>query len=505
MSDLNKNFSDKSNQVFIYKPKKASDKRRFGDSVVTGASSYTFPKPAPTIGVSSEIIMEKSDDANYTQGTAYDEVARKDTITFTGYFIPPLDSEGKVTINPGPATTQWIFQQHTELREAILQKFLTIELNDKSGALLDTFEDCNVVSIDFPADVNAQFGEYTLVFESYNTDNMDNDHIEYTYEFSVSEDSSMGYFSEDKKEVKTDAHLTGTESITVTALDLEDAKTFIEAKRKFDSSEVIYLAQGYNILDITGNGSVDEYKPTNITYNTSVNPTDGTVSYNSTFILVPQTDFSKDVLGTLNYTMNYDAVEDAYSGTITGSVMGITEGFKVTENESSNKAIECYDIIEAEKASKLKQLYPNLSQVTNEPVSTSVTRNYGASTIDFTLEFNDDGPDNFQVPNVSSEQITVSFNPQRDVFNQVPVIGRVAGPLLQTGNGKTERTKEFTLEVVYKPGFGDASGPGTEDIENGYKPTGTSQIYETAASTSWSVNERRFTRSKSWIYEYPSS
>ena len=90
MSDLNKNFSDKSNQVFIYKPKKASDKRRFGDSVVTGASSYTFPKPAPTIGVSSEIIMEKSDDANYTQGTAYDEVARKDTITFTGYFIPHL-------------------------------------------------------------------------------------------------------------------------------------------------------------------------------------------------------------------------------------------------------------------------------------------------------------------------------------------------------------------------------------------------------------------------------
>jgi len=185
--------------------------------------------------------------------------------------------------------------------------------------------------------------------------------------------------------------------------------------------------------------------------------------------------------------------------------MGITEGFKVTENESSNKAIECYNIIEAEKATKLKELYPDLSEVTNEPVSTSVTRNYGASTIDFTLEFNDNGPDNFQVPNVSSEQITVSFNPQRDVFNQVPVIGREAGPLLQTGNGKTERTKEFTLEVVYKPGFGDASGPGTEDIENGYKPTGTSQIYETAASTSWSVNERRFTRSKSWIYEYPSS
>ena len=84
----------------------------------------------------------------------------------------------------------------------------------------------------------------------------------------------------------------------------------------------------------------------------------------------------------------------------------------------------------------------------------------------------------------------------------MPVIGREAGPLLQDGNGKTEQTKELTIEVTYLPGFGDESGPGTQAVEDSYKPTGTRQIYETAASTSWSPSERRFTRSISWIYEY---
>ena len=100
------------------------------------------------------------------------------------------------------------------------------------------------------------------------------------------------------------------------------------------------------------------------------------------------------------------------------------------------------------------------------------------------------------------EQITVSYNPQRTAFASVPVIGREAGPILQDAGGKTERTKQFSIEVQYLPGFGNESGPGTQAIEDANKPTGTRVIFETEASTSWNSSERRFTRSKSWVYEY---
>lgn len=506
MSDLNKKFEESSNQVFIYKPKKASDKRRFGDSVVQGVSNYTFPKPAPTIGISSEIIMDKSDNSNYTQGTASDEVARKDTITFTGYFIPPMtvDANGcKIpSIAPGPATTQWIFSQQRALRAAVLQKFVTIEVNDKNGAMLDSFANCNVTSIDFPEGNNAQYGEYTLTFESFNTDNMGDNHIEYSYEFSVSEDSSMGYFHSSMLYPVTMAHLTGTESITVSALDVLDAKRFIEAKRKFHGGSIVYLTSGFNTLDLEENGN--EYKPANITYNTTVNPTDGSVTYSSTFILVPQFgSYSDQVMGTLSYTMDVQTEDDVLSGTVAGNITGIRIGFSTTASENSDRAIDCYNALYAENPARLRGVFPALATVDDRPFTESVTRNMGQSTVDFTLEFTELGPeDNFQVPNVSAENVSITYNPQRRLFAQIPVIGREAGPILQDGNSTTERTKEFTIEVTYLPGFGDESGPGTQDIEDQHRPTGTSILFETAASTTWNSYERTFTRSKTWVYEY---
>ena len=101
---------------------------------------------------------------------------------------------------------------------------------------------------------------------------------------------------------------------------------------------------------------------------------------------------------------------------------------------------------------------------------------------------------------VSFENISITNNPQRRIFATVPVIGRTTGPVLQDTYGKTEKSREFQIEVKYLPGFGNASGPGTQSIENNYKPNGNI-IFEAAASTQWDSAERRFIRSKTWVYE----
>jgi len=499
---MSNQVSHSSNKIYIYKPGAAS-KKRFGDSVVDGVTSYTFPKPAPTVGVSSQVIFDRSNDDDYDQGTKHDEIARKDTITFTGFFIPPI-VDGKPSPPPGPETTAWIFQQHTALRAAVLQKFVTVEINDAAGVLLTSFENCNVISIDFPEGNNAQVGEYTLVFESYHTDKMDNDHIEYTYDFSVSDDTSMGYFNTAETKVITTATLSGTESITVNALDVLDANAFIRAKRKFAGTTSIYLQTGYNILDLKdggGEGDTTEYQAANISFSTTTNPTDGTVTYASSFMLIPTVGYSKKVVGTISYNLEDDQQEDAATGSVTGNIIGIEVGFQTAKTQYISHAVTAYNSIKGDAVDKLKEFFPTeMADIEDQPVSTSVTRNFGSSSVDFTLNYSEDNSTNFEVPNVSFENISITNNPQRRIFATVPVIGRTTGPVLQDTYGKTEKSREFQIEVKYLPGFGNASGPGTESIESQYKPNGNI-IFEAAASTQWDSAERRFIRSKTWVYE----
>lgn len=499
---MSNQVNNSSNKIYIYKPGLAS-KKRFGDSVVDGATSYTFPNPAPTVGVSSQVIFDRSDVADYDQGTKHNEIARKDTITFTGFFIPPI-TNGQPSPPPGPETTAWIFKQHKDLREAVLQKFVTVEINDADGVLLTSFENCNVISIDFPEGNNAQVGEYTLVFESYHTDKMDNDHIEYTYDFNVSEDTSMGYFNTAETEVITTSMLSGTESITVNALDVLDANAFIRAKRKFANTTKIYLQTGFNILDLKdggGGSATTEYQAANINFSTTTNPTDGTVTYASSFMLIPTSGYSKKVVGTVSYNLEDDKQEDSPTGSVTGNIIGINVGFQTAKSQYISHAVDAFDAIKDAAGGKLKSFFTELSQIDpDDPASISVTRNYGSSSVDFTLNYSEDNTTTFEVSNVSFENISITNNPQRRIFATVPVIGRMTGPILQDTYGKTEKSREFQIEVKYLPGFGNASGPGTQDIENQWIPSGKI-IFEAAASTQWDSAERRFIRSKTWVYE----
>jgi len=473
----------KSQQVFLYKPGEASKQKGFGDSV---AGAYVFPAPAPLVSISSQIISERSRGL-HPQGTSDNEVARKDTITLHGYFIE------RETL-PGEEQAQYIFGQIEQMQDAIKKKDVTLEVNTGDGALIQSWEKANLVSIDIPEGKFVNYGEYTIVFEAFDTDDMDNDHIEYSWSFEVSEDESMGYLDQAMTEMLSSSVVRGTETITATALDVDDARAFVDSKVQFDSGTVYLHTKGkvYDVLD-----SSEAWDVCNIVANSSSDVTTGSVTYSSTFVLVPQElDASTTAMGGFSLSKNasYDQPRDR--GSISGTIQGLQKGAKLSDSILAANAYSAFSALKDAAIDKIGEVGINIT--VEDPLSENVSKNYGAGTCEFTLEY--DNRAEYQVDNVVYERIDVTNRPSRRIHAVIPVMGRPSGPILQDTYAKTELQRDFSIEVVYKAGFGDADGPGTQAIEDEYKPDGDI-VFESSASTSWQSAERRFVRQKSWVYE----
>ena len=469
-----------SNRYFIYQPSSRRRKQdRFGDSVV---SSYTFPDPGPLVSISTSVVVDRTKDS-YDQGTPSNHAFKRHTITFTGYFINP-------TATPGPATANYILGQHAAIRN-VLQKDVDIDVNDADGSLLQTFTHCNPISVDLEEGTYANYGRYTVVFECEDVA-QSSDIIEYSWDFSIQENTDMGYFESNNHTPASNSYVTGTETITVTALNVEDAKTFVLGKIQFNGNNSVYLT-GDKIYDVLNQGTM--YNVCNLTYNSSVDVTTATVTYVGNFILVPNGK-STTVLGTLNLSNSKSSGEIYPKGVCAGSLKGISAGVKISDSDLTSNAITAYAAIKGQAKTKVAQYVTG--SLNDTPLTENVTRNFGAGTVDFNLEY--DTRSNREVANVIYEKIEITEHPTRDVHAVIPVMGRASGPILQDTYAQTEKKKDFSIEVVYKAGYGGADGPGTLSVENSHKPAGNI-IFESAASTMWNSSERRFVRQKSWVYE----
>ena len=468
----------RSNRVYIYK-KGSKKKKRFGDSTAGG---YTFPAPAPTVAISTAVVINKSKDS-YAQGTPDTHVFKRHTITFTGYFCDP-------TITPGADVADYILGEQESLRSS-LEKDVTIDINTGDGTLLETFDNCNPVSLEFPEGQYVSYGEYSVTFESEDYGDSE-DIIEYSWDFQVQENTDMGYFNSDNHTPASNSYVTGSETVTATGKDVEKAKDFVDGKVQFDGGTV-YIDDTGKIYDVLSAGT--SYTVCNLTYNSSVDVTTATVTYASNFILVPSGK-STTVIGSLSLGNSSGSSEPHKKGICSGSLRGLSSGSKVSQTDSTSNANSAYTTIKSQARSKLSSYVTGTLRT--DPVTENVTRNFGAGTVDFTLEY--DTKDNPEVSDTVYEKIEITEYPTRRVHAVIPVMGRASGPVIQDTYAVTEKRKDFSIEVVYEAGKGGSSGPGTLAVENANKPTG-SIIFESSASTTWNSSERRFVRQKTWVYE----
>lgn len=101
------------------------------------------------------------------------------------------------------------------------------------------------------------------------------------------------------------------------------------------------------------------------------------------------------------------------------------------------------------------------------------------------------------------ETVTVSTSGPADVFAQVPVLGRLAGPVLQGMGSRTVRSVTVSIEVDMPPAKADGTVSAAPDLNPAaiaYRPVG-SQVFLERDEQSYSPTSGRATRSLVWVWQ----
>jgi len=149
------------------------------------------------------------------------------------------------------------------------------------------------------------------------------------------------------------------------------------------------------------------------------------------------------------------------------------------------------------------QNYSNTS-LNITPSIRTVTRNPIVGTINYNYEY--DTRPSTCIANALSEVITISEQYAKDVIAIMPVLGRTAGPVLQSIGTVSETTRSLTIEAIVTPTGGCTyanyvlNKPSIVAITGEVRPTAT-QVYLTEYNDSWSPSNGRFSANLTWVYQ----
>lgn len=145
-----------------------------------------------------------------------------------------------------------------------------------------------------------------------------------------------------------------------------------------------------------------------------------------------------------------------------------------------------------------------------KPISESYGYNIEEGTITYNISF-DNRPDHC-VTGVISETINVTKNRPTDVFAEIKVLGRAAGPILQDIGTKTAFTQDLSISAAVAPYTGCATGDNyfdnspspqydviVDQLEQSISGNGNT-VFRTADNETFDVKTGKYTRQCSWIY-----
>ena len=157
--------------------------------------------------------------------------------------------------------------------------------------------------------------------------------------------------------------------------------------------------------------------------------------------------------------------------------------------------------------------YSGYNNLNPQTVSKTIAKNPVAGTINYTWEY-DTRPTNY-VSGAIFENISIQDTFENDVYGQVVVLGRAAGPVLQDLGTVTSPKKSMTIDVVmpYYSGTSLVTTAGftalyaaspktqTDDIVNsfyGYLTGVYNQVFYDGDSDNWDIKTGHFSRQVSW-------
>ena len=141
------------------------------------------------------------------------------------------------------------------------------------------------------------------------------------------------------------------------------------------------------------------------------------------------------------------------------------------------------------------------------PLNFSIGYNNVGGSVTYNYQYND-RPYNC-VTSAKSEIININESNPNDVFSQITILGRTAGPLYQDINTVGPRTREISIEAILPPDTGCLVGgllsyaapTGYDALVSGYEEyiSGTyDQVFLNSENKTWSPKDGRFTFTKAW-------
>lgn len=206
---------------------------------------------------------------------------------------------------------------------------------------------------------------------------------------------------------------------------------------------------------------------------------------------------------THEYTVNTRTTPE---GRVTVTIDGSITGLEQRDNSTHALIASRWTNAQSKWADHVEpSLYATAVSISGAALNTevlnkSVGRNPISGTITYNYEFdNRPSPD---IDGALSESITISNDNAADLYATIPVLGRLAGPVLQNIGTKTVKRRTIAIEVVKRAkaqGY-TPTAPSTNSIVLALQPVGT-VVFMDADNESWNPYTGRYTRNTVFTWE----
>lgn len=224
---------------------------------------------------------------------------------------------------------------------------------------------------------------------------------------------------------------------------------------------------------------------------------------------------SGSALEDINVTVRKENSTDLTSVSIDGRITGLEtrdSNFQVTRTRyeaAANKFAQVSGLIYS-RAKEISGYNLNI-----QPTSYSIARSHTQGTINYSYEYND------RASNIVSgslfEQISLTDNLAGDVFAEIPILGRAAGPILQDIGTKTAGRRGLSINLTVPKSSPTASvaslqsafqtpranptySGNIQTILTAATPAGYSQVFQSEPQESWDPWTGTYSMNTSWVY-----
>jgi len=271
-----------------------------------------------------------------------------------------------------------------------------------------------------------------------------------------------------------------------------------QARRFVLETAVLGFSSGI-VINSSGVGVGSSYKAYNHVRSESIDELGGAYSVTESYIL--QTGIVPAV-ETFSITDKTDPNGRKTIG-IDGEVQGLYETLNRRQDRYSN-ADSYFNGVQDNLLYRI-QTYAKLTP-SPIPISYSIVRNPNEGKINYSYEYNN-RPTTF-INGAIVESIEVQDNNPADIIAQIPIPGRLAGPILQDVRARTPRTRQISITAQMAASSGTISlsaemarKPDTNSIVSGLVPQNYRKNFSTQDTDNWDFINGNYSRQTVFTWE----